>query len=133
VTSTHQFEVSRGLLLNAGHMPLFLYPFLNTNSKDRAFEYLRLTSLGVIGALVKVCLVISLSVVSLFCGVAAPAPLRTLGAQHTHATRAHVDGRNRGHLVFATDRDHPAVSADHGDGKRALQDCRDLHRAEDSA
>lgn len=35
-------------------MPLFLYPFLNTNSKDRAFEYLRLTSLGVIGALVKV-------------------------------------------------------------------------------
>lgn len=36
------------------HVPLYLYPFLNTVSKHRAFEYLRLTSLGVIGALVKV-------------------------------------------------------------------------------
>jgi CCR4-NOT transcription complex subunit 9 len=36
------------------HIPLFLYPFLNTTSKTRPFEYLRLTSLGVIGALVKV-------------------------------------------------------------------------------
>jgi len=36
------------------HIPLFLYPFLNTVSKGRSFEYLRLTSLGVIGALVKV-------------------------------------------------------------------------------
>ena len=40
-------------LLHAAHIPLFLYPFLNTNSKNRPFEYLRLTSLGVIGALVK--------------------------------------------------------------------------------
>ena len=38
----------------AAHIPLFLYPFLNTTSKTRPFEYLRLTSLGVIGALVKV-------------------------------------------------------------------------------
>lgn len=38
----------------AAHIPLFLYPFLNTISKTRPFEYLRLTSLGVIGALVKV-------------------------------------------------------------------------------
>jgi len=45
-------QVTRSLFMH-GHMPLFLYPFLNTNSKDRAFEYLRLTSLGVIGALVK--------------------------------------------------------------------------------
>jgi CCR4-NOT transcription complex subunit 9 len=37
----------------AAHIPLFLYPFLNTTSKSRPFEYLRLTSLGVIGALVK--------------------------------------------------------------------------------
>ncbi|KAK4536490.1 hypothetical protein CDCA_CDCA08G2515 [Cyanidium caldarium] len=44
---------TRGLFLNA-HIPLFLYPFLNTVSKTRPFEYLRLTSLGVIGALVKV-------------------------------------------------------------------------------
>ncbi|KAJ8607304.1 hypothetical protein MRB53_040402 [Persea americana] len=29
------------------HIPLFLYPFLNTTSKSRPFEYLRLTSLGV--------------------------------------------------------------------------------------
>lgn len=35
------------------HIPLFLYPFLNTQSNERPFEYLRLTSLGVIGALVK--------------------------------------------------------------------------------
>jgi CCR4-NOT transcription complex subunit 9 len=40
--------------LLAAHVPLFLYPFLNTMSKTRPFEYLRLTSLGVIGALVKV-------------------------------------------------------------------------------
>ena len=32
---------------------MYLYPFLNTSTKSRAFEYLRLTSLGVIGALVK--------------------------------------------------------------------------------
>lgn len=38
----------------AAHVPLYLYPFLNTQSKSRPFEYLRLTSLGVIGALVKV-------------------------------------------------------------------------------
>lgn len=40
-------------LLSLAHIPLFLYPFLNTTSKSRPFEYLRLTSLGVIGALVK--------------------------------------------------------------------------------
>ncbi len=38
----------------AAHVPLFLYPFLNTVSKTRPFEYLRLTSLGVICALVNV-------------------------------------------------------------------------------
>jgi CCR4-NOT transcription complex subunit 9 len=35
------------------HIPLFLYPFLNTAPQQTPFEYLRLTSLGVIGALVK--------------------------------------------------------------------------------
>jgi len=44
---------TRGHFLTA-HIPLFLYPFLNTTHKHRPFEYLRLTSLGVIGALVKV-------------------------------------------------------------------------------
>uniref|UniRef100_A0A7S2S6Y0 CCR4-NOT transcription complex subunit 9 n=1 Tax=Rhizochromulina marina TaxID=1034831 RepID=A0A7S2S6Y0_9STRA len=43
---------TRSLFLSA-HIPLYLYPFLNTVSKNRPFEYLRLTSLGVIGALVK--------------------------------------------------------------------------------
>lgn len=45
---------TRGVFLQA-NIPLFLYPFLNmnTSSKTRPFEYLRLTSLGVIGALVK--------------------------------------------------------------------------------
>jgi hypothetical protein len=42
------------LFSHAAHIPLFLYPFLNTVTKTKAFEYLRLTSLGVIGALVKV-------------------------------------------------------------------------------
>ncbi|KAM7277809.1 hypothetical protein ACFE04_004943 [Oxalis oulophora] len=44
---------TRMLLLSA-HIPLYLYPFLNTTSKSKSFEYLRLTSLGVIGALVKI-------------------------------------------------------------------------------
>jgi len=43
---------TRSMFLQA-HIPLFLYPFLHTVSKTRPFEYLRLTSLGVIGALVK--------------------------------------------------------------------------------
>eukprot|EP01099_Mayorella_cantabrigiensis_P007200 TRINITY_DN6266_c0_g1_i1.p1 TRINITY_DN6266_c0_g1~~TRINITY_DN6266_c0_g1_i1.p1 ORF type:complete len:326 (-),score=57.61 TRINITY_DN6266_c0_g1_i1:44-1021(-) len=43
---------TRALFLSA-QIPLFLYPFLNTVSKTRPFEYLRLTSLGVIGAIVK--------------------------------------------------------------------------------
>ncbi|CAM6102056.1 unnamed protein product [Calypogeia fissa] len=46
-------QETRAHFLNA-HIPLYLYPFLNTVSKTRPFEYLRLTSLGVIGALVKV-------------------------------------------------------------------------------
>src|SRR3989338_5153209 len=44
---------TRTAFLNA-HIPLYLYPFLNTSSTTRPFEYLRLTSLGVIGALVKI-------------------------------------------------------------------------------
>lgn len=44
------------------NIPLFLYAFLNTSCKTRPFEYLRLTSLGVIGALVKVQTVASLTV-----------------------------------------------------------------------
>lgn len=42
------------LFIYIAQIPLYLYPFLNTVSRHRPFEYLRLTSLGVIGALVKV-------------------------------------------------------------------------------
>ncbi|XVF20996.1 hypothetical protein REPUB_Repub12eG0052700 [Reevesia pubescens] len=35
-------------------MPVYLYPFLNTMNCDRNYEFLRLTSLGVIGSLAKV-------------------------------------------------------------------------------
>ncbi|ETO13478.1 cell differentiation protein rcd1 [Reticulomyxa filosa] len=38
---------------NIAQIPLFLYPFLNTRLQTKPFEYLRLTSLGVIGALEK--------------------------------------------------------------------------------
>lgn len=38
----------------AAKLPLYLYPFLNTKDKEKPHEYLRLTSLGVIGTLVKV-------------------------------------------------------------------------------
>eukprot|EP00918_Siedleckia_nematoides_P015440 GHVU01033461.1.p1 GENE.GHVU01033461.1~~GHVU01033461.1.p1 ORF type:complete len:320 (-),score=54.52 GHVU01033461.1:441-1400(-) len=37
----------------AAQIPLFLYPFLNTNNQHKPYEYLRLTSLSVIGAMVK--------------------------------------------------------------------------------
>ncbi|CDR97084.1 cell differentiation family protein, putative [Babesia bigemina] len=43
---------TRRLFLSA-HIPLFLYPFLNSTCKSRRLEYLKLTCLGVIGALVK--------------------------------------------------------------------------------
>lgn len=43
---------TRLYFLNA-QIPIFLYPFLNTVNKNKPFEYLRLTALGVIGALVK--------------------------------------------------------------------------------
>lgn len=43
---------TRKLFLKA-QIPLYLTPFLNCDSQTRAFEYVRLTSLGVIGALVK--------------------------------------------------------------------------------
>lgn len=44
---------TRPLFIEA-NIPLFLYPFLNTTTKGKAYEYLRLVSLGVIGALVKI-------------------------------------------------------------------------------
>ncbi|PQM40353.1 cell differentiation protein RCD1 homolog [Prunus yedoensis var. nudiflora] len=35
------------------NIPMYIYPFLGTKSKEKPYEYLRLSSLGVIGALVK--------------------------------------------------------------------------------
>ena len=55
VSSLHVKHPNTHACHQLAHIPLFLYPFLNTTSKTRPFEYLRLTSLGVIGALVKVC------------------------------------------------------------------------------
>ena len=49
VAANHQ---TRPYFLSA-QIPIFLYPFLNITHKTRPFEYLRLTALGVIGALVK--------------------------------------------------------------------------------
>ena len=49
VAANHQ---TRPYFLSA-QIPIFLYPFLNTAHKSRPYEYLRLTALGVIGALVK--------------------------------------------------------------------------------
>ena len=40
--------------MSPAHLVLYVYPFLNTTDTSRPFEYLRLTSLGVVGALVKV-------------------------------------------------------------------------------
>lgn len=40
--------------LCAAYLPLYLYPFISTESRDKPHEYLRLSSLGAIGALVKV-------------------------------------------------------------------------------
>src|SRR5690349_22058514 len=53
VTQACSHILSFLFIILLAHIPLFLYPFLNTTSKSRPFEYLRLTSLGVIGALVK--------------------------------------------------------------------------------
>ncbi|KAM3326605.1 hypothetical protein P3S67_001731 [Capsicum chacoense] len=41
------------VLYVSASIPSYLYPFLVTRSKSRPFEYLRLSSLGVIGAIVK--------------------------------------------------------------------------------
>ncbi|XP_052207167.1 uncharacterized protein LOC127811394 isoform X2 [Diospyros lotus] len=38
----------------SAQIPLYVYPFLKITSNSRPFEYLRLNSLGIIGALVKV-------------------------------------------------------------------------------
>ena len=46
-------EDTRSLFLSS-HLAMYLYPFLQTVSTFRQYEYLRLTSLGVIGALVKI-------------------------------------------------------------------------------
>ena len=35
-------------------IPIFLYHFLNTLNKSKPYKYIRLTTLGVIGALVKI-------------------------------------------------------------------------------
>lgn len=42
-------------ILIAAHIPVYIYPFLNTTEKQLVhYDYLRVNSLGVIGALLKV-------------------------------------------------------------------------------
>lgn len=47
-----QHSETRSPFLTA-RIPMFLYPFLHTTSQQKEFQYLRLSSLGVIGSLVK--------------------------------------------------------------------------------
>lgn len=101
------------------HIPLFLYPFLNTTSKTRPFEYLRLTSLGVIGALVKVG---SLRSQSVFCGS------RCL--RHISFTPI-ATGQLRRHQLPPLYRNHSALPPNHGIRLRAFENRCDLHRAKD--
>src|SRR5258708_1476789 len=83
------------------HIPLFLYPFLNTTSKTRPFEYLRLTSLGVIGALVKVRHLIYFYCIGL-CSLTLQPP-STAKRQLDRDPLPPFDG------------DNPSLSADYGD------------------
>jgi len=109
---------------HAAHIPLFLYPFLNTTSKTRPFEYLRLTSLGVIGALVKVRHPIQFS---------CPRTIGSAGA-HVRLTLVSLFTAKRQldrDSLPALDGNNPALPADHGNWLRTLQDRRDLHRSED--
>lgn len=46
-------NVILNFILCAANMPMYLYPFIGTENKDKPHEYLRLSSLGAIGALVK--------------------------------------------------------------------------------
>ena len=104
----------------SAHIPLFLYPFLNTTSKTRPFEYLRLTSLGVIGALVKV------SSFSKSCRqISMNGPLK---ACYPTATR-----QFRCHQLPTLHRNHPSLSPHHGVRIGALQNSRHFHRAKDTA
>ncbi|TXG67514.1 hypothetical protein EZV62_008789 [Acer yangbiense] len=58
-SSRHKDAISQWYVLKTyerllTQISLYMYPFLKTTSKSRPYEYLRLTSLGVISALVKV-------------------------------------------------------------------------------
>ena len=99
------------------HIPLFLYPFLNTATKSRPFEYLRLTSLGVIGALVK----------------ARPPVLVDLLRVARRSHFASLDGRYGRDQLPSLHRNYPACPAHHGVRQRALQDGRHLHCAKGSS
>ena len=96
-----------GVMFNhTAHIPLFLYPFLNTTSKTRPFEYLRLTSLGVIGALVKVRHPIQFS------------RSKTIGSGRTQLTLQSQSIAKRQldrDSLPALDGDNPTLPADHGD------------------
>jgi hypothetical protein len=99
---------SRNLFLEA-HIPLYLYPFLSTVSRTKPFEYLRLTSLGVIGALVKVddADVVNFLLKTEMCGALnrRARPMRPVSASRLSLTTT---------SLFPLQ--NPPLSADHGDG-----------------
>lgn len=96
------------------HLPLFLYPFLNTTSKTRPFEYLRLTSLGVIGALVKVSFVHVLDIRGY--------------SDSNQAKRQHPC-----HSFPSVHRNHSSLSPHNGNGVRTFKNSCNLHSPEDLA
>lgn len=53
IEGTNELSIFMTLFSFVAQFPLYVYPYLNTTSKAKPFEFLRLTSLGVIGALVK--------------------------------------------------------------------------------
>lgn len=94
---------TRSVFLQA-HIPLFLYPFLHTTSKTRPFEYLRLTSLGVIGALVK-----ARSISSKFFYI-----LKSLNKFFVVFSHTSVDWRTRSYHIFIDDRNHSIMFKNYG-------------------
>ena len=95
-------EATRKAFLEA-KIPLYLYPFLHTGDESRPFEYLRLTSLGVLGALVKT-------------------DESEVGFWVVPDRACIDDGALIGSEIPAYDRDHPALPAHNGGGNRVEVD-----------
>ena len=124
---------------SAAHIPLFLYPFLHTVSKSRPFEYLRLTSLGVVGALVKV-IHTNVDLVTCCCSVYFFATItvithtytRTHACMHAH-TRTYTDRWSGGYPLSSNHWNHSSLSTYNGVRQWTLKDCSHFHSTKDSS